>query len=268
MGRQPTTALGGRRCGSCDSGKLWSPAARGAPRAARARRAARSLAIIFYLLSYHRYRRLLLEAPPSRAGGRLAGLGARLLEVLDQGAARTGRLRLHLEDAGAQPHAPPDPAGLWRHRARLGHQGRARFAAPSPCTTRACTAWSPSSSRSDFPCSSSSRCAICSLCRSRCRPTGCSRRPIAEGRAAWLAAVRALRHQLRNRAALPGQPPRHHRDPGPAARPRRSPRSAASSHCFASNALFRTWRKAALHLFLPARKTAGLAADASRARWR
>jgi hypothetical protein len=38
-------------------------------------------AIVFYLLSYHRYRRLVLEAPPSQAGGRFAGLGARMLEA-------------------------------------------------------------------------------------------------------------------------------------------------------------------------------------------
>ncbi len=39
------------------------------------------LAVVFYLISYHRYRRLLLEAPPSHAGGRFSGLGARVLEA-------------------------------------------------------------------------------------------------------------------------------------------------------------------------------------------
>jgi hypothetical protein len=39
------------------------------------------LAIVLYLLSYHRYRRLLLETPPSRSGGRLAPLASRLLEL-------------------------------------------------------------------------------------------------------------------------------------------------------------------------------------------
>src|ERR1035441_6493615 len=38
------------------------------------------LAVLSYLLSYHRYRKLLLEAPPHRAGGHWSGLGARLLE--------------------------------------------------------------------------------------------------------------------------------------------------------------------------------------------
>jgi predicted permease len=40
-----------------------------------------SLAVLIYLLSYHRYRRLLLEAPPERAAGRRAGVGAWLLEL-------------------------------------------------------------------------------------------------------------------------------------------------------------------------------------------
>jgi predicted permease len=37
-------------------------------------------AVLFYLLSYHRYRRLLLETPPARSGGRFSGAGSRLLE--------------------------------------------------------------------------------------------------------------------------------------------------------------------------------------------
>src|ERR1019366_3707176 len=37
------------------------------------------VAILAYLLSYHRYRKLLLEAPPAHAGGH-SGLGSRLLE--------------------------------------------------------------------------------------------------------------------------------------------------------------------------------------------
>ena len=37
------------------------------------------LAVLSYLLSYHRYRKLLLEAPPAHAGGH-SGLGSRLLE--------------------------------------------------------------------------------------------------------------------------------------------------------------------------------------------
>jgi predicted permease len=39
------------------------------------------LAVLSYLLSYHRYRKLLLEAPPARAGGHWSGLGSRLLEL-------------------------------------------------------------------------------------------------------------------------------------------------------------------------------------------
>jgi predicted permease len=39
------------------------------------------LAIFSYLLSYHRYRKLLLEAPPARTGGHWSGLGSRLLEM-------------------------------------------------------------------------------------------------------------------------------------------------------------------------------------------
>jgi predicted permease len=38
------------------------------------------IAVLAYLLSYHRYRKLLLEAPADRAGGQWAGLGSRLLE--------------------------------------------------------------------------------------------------------------------------------------------------------------------------------------------
>jgi len=38
------------------------------------------LAVLFYELSYHRYRKLLLEAPPHLAGGRLPGWGSRVLE--------------------------------------------------------------------------------------------------------------------------------------------------------------------------------------------
>src|SRR5260370_9964128 len=39
------------------------------------------LAVLFYLLSYHRYRKVLLEAPPARPGGRWSGWGSRLLEL-------------------------------------------------------------------------------------------------------------------------------------------------------------------------------------------
>jgi hypothetical protein len=39
------------------------------------------LAILAYLLSYHRYRKLLLEAPPAHTGGHWSGLGSRLLEL-------------------------------------------------------------------------------------------------------------------------------------------------------------------------------------------
>ncbi len=38
------------------------------------------LAVLAYLLSYHRYRKLLLEAPADRAGGQWSGWGSRLLE--------------------------------------------------------------------------------------------------------------------------------------------------------------------------------------------
>ncbi|MCX6629456.1 MAG: ADOP family duplicated permease [Candidatus Solibacter sp.] len=40
-----------------------------------------AIAILAYLLSYHRYRKLLLEAPPARAGGHWSGLGSRVLEL-------------------------------------------------------------------------------------------------------------------------------------------------------------------------------------------
>ncbi len=39
------------------------------------------LAVLCYLLSYHRYRKLLLEAPPARAGGQWSGWGSRLLDL-------------------------------------------------------------------------------------------------------------------------------------------------------------------------------------------
>ena len=39
-----------------------------------------AISILAYLLSYHRYRRMLLEALPGRPSSRAAGLGARLLE--------------------------------------------------------------------------------------------------------------------------------------------------------------------------------------------
>ncbi|MEO8371011.1 MAG: ABC transporter permease, partial [Candidatus Solibacter sp.] len=38
------------------------------------------IAVAAYLLSYHRYRKLLLEAPPDTSGGHFAGVGSRLLE--------------------------------------------------------------------------------------------------------------------------------------------------------------------------------------------
>ncbi len=38
------------------------------------------IAVLAYLLSYHRYRKLLLEAPADRAGGQWSGWGSRLLE--------------------------------------------------------------------------------------------------------------------------------------------------------------------------------------------
>jgi len=39
------------------------------------------LSVLAYLLSYHRYRKLLLEAPPARSGGQWSGWGSRLLEL-------------------------------------------------------------------------------------------------------------------------------------------------------------------------------------------
>src|SRR5207245_671783 len=39
-----------------------------------------AISVLVYLLGYHRYRRLLLEAPPGRAAGRGTRLGSKLLE--------------------------------------------------------------------------------------------------------------------------------------------------------------------------------------------
>jgi predicted permease len=65
--------------------KLWESIVTGPASAARPALLAIALppvvAILAYLLSYHRYRKLLLEAPPSRAGGHWSGLGSRLLEL-------------------------------------------------------------------------------------------------------------------------------------------------------------------------------------------
>ena len=64
--------------------KLWESIVTGPPSKARPALAAIVLpaivAIVAYLLSYHRYRKLLLEAPPAHAGGHWSGLGSRLLE--------------------------------------------------------------------------------------------------------------------------------------------------------------------------------------------
>ena len=65
--------------------KLWEAIVKGPASSARPALLAIVLpavvAILAYLLSYHRYRRLLLEAPPARAGGHWSGLGSRLLEL-------------------------------------------------------------------------------------------------------------------------------------------------------------------------------------------
>src|ERR1019366_6965241 len=65
--------------------KLWEAIVKGPASSARPALLAIVLpavvAILAYLLSYHRYRRLLLEAPPARAGDHWSGLGSRLLEL-------------------------------------------------------------------------------------------------------------------------------------------------------------------------------------------
>ena len=64
--------------------RLWEAIVLGRPAEAGPALAAIALpaivAVLLYLLSYHRYRKLLLEAPPDRAGGHSSGLGSRLLE--------------------------------------------------------------------------------------------------------------------------------------------------------------------------------------------
>jgi predicted permease len=64
--------------------RLWEAIVTGRPALATAALLAIALpavlAVFSYLLSYHRYRKLLLEAPPDRAAGHWSGLGARLLE--------------------------------------------------------------------------------------------------------------------------------------------------------------------------------------------
>ena len=55
----------------------------GAPRAPGHRRCPRSSPSLSYLLSYHRYRKLLLEAPPDRAGGHWSGLGLAPARTVD-----------------------------------------------------------------------------------------------------------------------------------------------------------------------------------------
>ena len=65
--------------------KLWEAIVKGPASSARPALLAIVLpalvAILSYLLSYHRYRKLLLEAPPAHAGGHWSGLGSRLLEL-------------------------------------------------------------------------------------------------------------------------------------------------------------------------------------------
>ena len=65
--------------------KLWEAIVTGHAWAARPALLAivlpAAVAIGAYLLSYHRYRKLLLEAPPAHAGGHSSGLGSRLLEL-------------------------------------------------------------------------------------------------------------------------------------------------------------------------------------------
>jgi predicted permease len=64
--------------------RLWEALAAGQPSSVRPALLAivlpAVLAVLSYLLSYHRYRKLLLEAPPASAGGH-SGLGSRLLEL-------------------------------------------------------------------------------------------------------------------------------------------------------------------------------------------
>jgi putative ABC transport system permease protein len=65
--------------------KLWEAIVKGPATAARPALLAIVLpaiiAVLAYLLSYHRYRKLLLEAPPAHTGGHWSGLGSRLLEL-------------------------------------------------------------------------------------------------------------------------------------------------------------------------------------------
>ena len=82
LGRQPASALWWPPFWFIG---LWDAIVRGAAAAARPALLAivlpPLLAILAYLLSYHRYRKLLLEAPPAHAGGHWSGLGSRLLEL-------------------------------------------------------------------------------------------------------------------------------------------------------------------------------------------
>ena len=81
VGRQPATAAWWPPAWFV---RLWEAIVLGRPAEARAALLAIALAaiaaVLLYLLSYHRYRKLLLEAPPGRAGSRWPGWGSRLLE--------------------------------------------------------------------------------------------------------------------------------------------------------------------------------------------
>ncbi len=112
--------------------RLWEAVVAGTPGAARRALLAIAMpplvAVLAYLLSYHRYRRLLLEAPPERAvrWTRPGFLAARALDRRPQPA---GRVRVHLEGSGPEPQPSADPARVFGHRPGLHYEGYARYAA-------------------------------------------------------------------------------------------------------------------------------------------
>ena len=93
--------------------------------AALATGSAFAAAILFYLASYYRHQRLLVESTRGRANGREWRLGTRLLDLLVQRSARAGHPRVRRQDDLPQPHASARDSGCGRARDRLDRTGGA-----------------------------------------------------------------------------------------------------------------------------------------------
>jgi len=83
-----------------------------------------ALSVAAHLLSYHRYRKMLLEAR-SGPGSAMGEPGIEAAGAVDSRSARAGCVLLHLEDAGPEPEPPFAAAGLRGRRAGMDYEGPA-----------------------------------------------------------------------------------------------------------------------------------------------